>query len=42
MQVAFATTVIGLVISAIGFIVLQMRQRWLFQDLTNLEYIAQL
>lgn len=42
MQVAFATTVIGLVVSAIGFVVLQMRQRWLLQDLTNLEYIAQL
>lgn len=42
MQVAFATTVIGLVISAIGLIVLNVRQRWLLQDLTNLEYIAAL
>lgn len=42
MQVAFATTVIGLVVSAIGFVVLQIRQRWLLKDLTNLEYIAQL
>ena len=42
MQVAFATTVIGLVVSAVGFVVLQMRRRWLLQDLTNLEYISQL
>lgn len=42
MQVAFATTVVGLVISAIGFVVLHVRQRWLLQDLTNLEYIAAL
>lgn len=42
MQVAFATTVIGLVISAIGFITTQTRQRWLLQDMTNLEFVAAL
>ena len=40
MQVAFATTVIGLFSSAIGFITLQIKQRWYLQDLTNLEYVA--
>lgn len=40
MQVAFATTVIGLFSSAIGFITQQVKQRWYLQDLTNLEYIA--
>ena len=42
MQVAFATTVIGLFSSAIGFITLQVKQRWYLQDLTNLEYVADL
>lgn len=40
MQVAFATTVIGLFSSAIGFITQQVKQRWYLQDLTNLEFIA--
>lgn len=42
MQVAFATTVIGLFSSAIGFITGQVKQRWYLQDLTNLEYVASL
>lgn len=42
MQVAFATTVVGLFTSAIGFITQQIKQRWYLQDLTNLEYIAEL
>ena len=42
MQVAFATTVIGLFSSAIGFITLQVKQRWYLQDLTNLEYVAEI
>lgn len=40
MQVAFATTVIGLFSSAIGFITLQVKQRWYLQDLNNLEYLS--
>ena len=42
MQVAFATTVVGLLTGAIGFITLQVKQRWYLQDLTNLEYVVQL
>lgn len=42
MQVAFATTVIGLFSAAIGFIVLQCRQRWHARDLNILEYVAAL
>ena len=40
MQVAFATTVVGLVISAIGFITQQARERWAVNNLTMLEYFA--
>lgn len=40
MQVAFATTVVGLVISAIGFITLQLKERWTVKNLTMLEYLA--
>ncbi|MBQ9417620.1 MAG: MotA/TolQ/ExbB proton channel family protein [Bacteroidales bacterium] len=42
MQVAFATTVIGLFSAAIGFVVLQSRQRWHARDLNILEYVAAL
>lgn len=42
MQVAFATTVVGLVIGAIGSITQQIKQRWYLQDLINLEYIHKL
>lgn len=42
MQVAFATTVTGLVAAAIGFISQQVKQRWYQQDLANLEYLAQI
>ena len=41
MQVAFATTVIGVFIGAIGFITLQIKQRWYADDLNTLEYIAE-
>ena len=37
MQVAFATTVIGLVAGAVGFLTQQVKQRWYLQDMTNLE-----
>lgn len=42
MQVAFATTVVGLFAAAIGFITQQIKQRWYLQDMTNLEFVAEL
>lgn len=41
MQVAFATTVTGLVASAIGYVTQQVKQRWYLQDITNLEYLSE-
>ena len=41
MQVAFATTVIGLVAGAIGFLTQQVKQRWYLQDMTNLEWLVE-
>lgn len=40
MQVAFATTVTGLVAAAIGYVTQQVKQRWYLQDIVNLEYLA--
>lgn len=40
MQVAFATTVVGLVVSAIGFLTQQVKQRWSVKNLTILEYLV--
>lgn len=40
MQVAFATTVVGLVVSAIGFLTQQVKERWAVANLTVLEYLA--
>ena len=42
MQVAFATTVVGLFAAAIGFITQQVKQRWFLQDMTNLEFLSEL
>ena len=42
MQVAFATTVVGLFISAVGFITQQIKQRWYLQDMINLEFLTDL
>lgn len=42
MQVAFATTVTGLVAAAIGFVTQQVKQRWYLQDITNLEYLSEI
>lgn len=42
MQVAFATTVVGLFAAAIGFITQQVKQRWYLQDLTNLEFVKEM
>ena len=41
MQVAFATTVIGLVAGAIGFLTQQVKQRWYLKDMTNLECLVE-
>lgn len=41
MQVAFATTVVGIIIGAIGFITLQVRNRWAADDMNILEYIVE-
>jgi biopolymer transport protein ExbB/TolQ len=40
MQVVFATTVVGLVVSAIGLVTLQFKQRWYAKDIYNLEYVG--
>lgn len=42
MQVAFATTVVGLVVSAIGFLTQQAKERWAVKNLTVLEFLAQI
>ena len=42
MQVAFATTVVGLFISATGFVTQQIKQRWYLQDMINLEFFTEL
>ena len=40
MQVVFATTVVGLVVSAVGLVSLQFKQRWSAKDVNNLDYVA--
>ena len=40
MQVAFATTVTGLVAAVIGYITQQSEQRWCRQELIQLEFLA--
>ena len=42
MQIAFATTVVGLVAGAVGFLTQQLKQRWYLQDMTNLEFLSEL
>jgi len=39
MQVAFATTVVGLVIGAIGTLTIQVKKRWLAADAARLDFI---
>ena len=41
MTVAFATTVLGIVAGAIGFLTQQVKQRWYLQDMTNLECLVE-
>ena len=40
MQVAFATTVVGLFSAAIGVVILQVKRRWFKRDMANLQFIA--
>ena len=42
MQVAFATTVVGIMTAVIGIITLQVKQRWYAHELNDLEYIYKL
>ena len=42
MQVAFATTVVGLIIGAVGFITLQVKQRWYADDMNILTQVGRL
>lgn len=41
MQVAFATTVVGLVVSAIGFVTQQAKERWALHNLTILDFVVE-
>lgn len=40
MQVAFATTVVGMVSAAIGYFTEQVKQRWYLRDLAALQYLS--
>lgn len=42
MQIVFATTVVGLVISIVGVVTQQIKQRWYTQESNNLYYISQI
>ncbi len=42
MQVAFATTVVGLFAAAIGFVTKQTKTRWFKEDLSHLNFLADL
>jgi biopolymer transport protein ExbB/TolQ len=39
MQVAFATTVVGMLIAVIGVVTLQVKKRWYAQSINDLEFI---
>ena len=40
MQVVFATTVVGLVVSAVGLVSMQFKQRWYAKYVNNLDYVS--
>ncbi|MFT3738547.1 MAG: MotA/TolQ/ExbB proton channel family protein [Breznakibacter sp.] len=42
MQVVFATTVVGLVVSSIGLVTLQFKQRWYAKDVNHLDYVSRI
>lgn len=39
MQVAFSTTVAGLIIAVVGIVTLQVKQRWFSLEMNNLDYV---
>lgn len=41
-QVAFATTVVGVTVGGIGFLVYTIKRRWYYRDLAHLDYLVQL
>ena len=42
MQVVFATTVVGLVISSVGIITLEFKNRWYAKEAGNLDYVSRI
>ena len=42
MQVVFATTVVGLVVSLVGVVTLQFKQRWYAKEINQLDYITRI
>ena len=42
MQVVFASTVVGLIISAVGLATYQLKQRWYAKDINNLDYVSRI
>ena len=42
MQVVFATTVVGLVVSLVGLVTLQFKQRWDAKEVNQLDYITRI
>ena len=42
MQVVFATTVVGLVVSLVGLVTLQFKQRWYAKEINQLDYITRI
>lgn len=42
MQVVFASTVVGLLISAVGLATHQLKQRWYAKDYNNLDYVTRI
>ena len=42
MQVVFATTVVGLVVSLVGLVTLQFKQRWHAKEVNQLDYITRI
>jgi biopolymer transport protein ExbB/TolQ len=39
LMIAFATTVIGLFAGTIGYVLTQIRKRWYWQDMADIDYI---
>lgn len=42
MQVAFSTTVVGIFVGAMGFVIQLVRQRWTIEDLNDLQFIMEI